>query len=230
MRIHHGPPLPQDGARETPMISSLDVVFGVIALFFVVRGLFRGLLKEVLSTLGVVAAWWLGGQYGSSVAQYLKSWFESQGLAEFVGYLVVFFSVMTLVKIVAWGIAKILKASPVAWVDMPGGALVGLAKAWLMSCVVLAGLLAFLPEADFVQRSMLVPYLRPGAEYLQEKMPKGMNDFDPAGMLPGAGSLMGGDKDVEKDQDDAGMTDKARELMGKITESIKSLNEDKTNQ
>ncbi len=205
------------------MISFLDVVFGVIALFLVVRGLFRGLLKEVLSTLGMVGAWWLAGKYGSVVADQASSWFESRGLAELVGYLAVFFGVMLGVKLLTWLVAKILGASPMAWIDMPGGALVGLGKAWLLCCVILAGLLAFMPDAGFISRSMAVPYLRPGADFLREKMPRSMDDFDPAKLMPGPSSS---DKEGTKDDAQPGMTDKARELLQKIQESVKDLNKD----
>lgn len=202
------------------MFSFLDVVFGVITLIFVVRGLFRGLLKEILSTLGMIGAWWLGGKYGSVVADALGSWFDSRGLAELVGYLVVFFAVMAVVKFLTWVLAKILKASPAAWIDMPGGVLVGLAKAWLLCCIVLAGLLAYLPDAGFIKSSVLVPYLRPGAEYLQKKMPEGMKDFDPAKMMPGSGESGGKESDNEAD-----MTRKAKELLEKLG-NLKELTKD----
>ncbi|WP_051445368.1 CvpA family protein [Desulfocurvus vexinensis] len=210
------------------MISMLDIVFGALALLLGVRGLFRGLLKEVLSTLGVIGAWWLAAEHGPAVAPHLDQWVESPGVAQFAAYIVVFFGVMLAVKILTWIIAKILKASPVGWIDMPGGLAVGLAKAWLLCCVILAGLLTFLPEADFVQRSQAVPYLRPGAEYLREKMPEGMADFDPLRMLPQAlpvPALGPQGQDAPENQDPA-MTDQARQLLDAIGQAITKQEED----
>lgn len=210
------------------MISMLDIVFGALALLFAVRGLFRGLLKEVLSTLGVIGAWWLAAEHGPAVAPHLHQWVESPGVAQFAAYIVVFFGVMLGVKILTWIIAKILKASPVAWIDMPGGLAVGLAKAWLLCCVILAGLLTFLPEADFVQRSQAVPHLRPGAEYLREKMPEGMADFDPRRMLPQALPFpaLGPQGQGDPENQDPAMTEQARQLLDAIGQAITKQEED----
>ncbi|MCK9239523.1 CvpA family protein [Desulfocurvus sp.] len=211
------------------MISLLDVVFGSLALLFAVRGLFRGLLKEVLSTLGVVGAWWLAAEHGPALAPHLRQWVESPGVAEFAAYVLVFFAVMLGVKVLTWLIAKILKASPVGWIDMPGGLLVGLGKAWLLCCVILAGLLAFLPDAEFVRNSRTAPYLAPGAEYLREKIHTGMDGFDPMRMLPQ--SLPAPARETQDGgQDDPGapasaMTEKARALLETLGKAITNQEE-----
>lgn len=210
------------------MISFLDVVFGAIALFLLVRGLFRGLLREVLSTAGVVGAWWLAGRYGQAVGKYAEAYVDGPGLAGFVGYLAVFFAVMLGVKFVTWLVAKVLQASPAAWIDIPGGGLVGLAKGWLLCCVILAGLLSFMPDADFIKRSQSVPLLMPGAQFLKDRsdFQGSLPDLAPDELFPSAP-----EPEPESDgEDGAGLTEKARGLLDKIGESMNNLTKEENAQ
>jgi len=208
------------------MISFLDVVFAVIALFFVVRGLFRGLFKEIASTVGVVAAYWVASNYNEIAVPFFQVWFKSPGLLHFLSYVTVFFSVMFGVMLLAWILAKAMRLTPVFWLDVPGGMAIGFAKAWLVCAVVLIGITSFMPDAKFVENSKGAMYLASTADFLAKYLPDDMKDFDPS-MLQ---EKMAAEKKeaVEKFMsggkgDDAEEGGESNELLQKMGQSIKEL-------
>lgn len=212
------------------MISFLDVIFAVIALFFVVRGMFRGLFKEVASTVGVVAAYYVASNHNEVAVPFFQVWFENPGLLHLLSYVAVFLGVMVGVMFLAWAIARILRITPIFWLDIPGGVAVGFAKAWLVCAVVLVGITAFLPDAEFVNNSRGALYLTPTAELLSEYLPEDMKNFDPSILrekmeeekkaamekfLSGGGG--------EGDGESGESTEQSRELLEKMGQSIKDL-------
>lgn len=211
------------------MISFLDVVFAAITLFFVVRGLFRGLFKEIASTVGVVAAYYVASNYNGVFVPFFQVWFKNPGVLHFLSYVTMFVGVMFGVMFFAWALARMLRILPVFWVDVPGGMAVGFLKAWLVCVVVLIGITSFMPDADFVQNSKVAPYLQNGATFLSKYMPEDMKDFDPSILkekmaqekeeamkkfLESSGKS--GDKDGELGKD-------SQEMLEKMSKSVKDM-------
>ncbi|BBD09718.1 CvpA family protein [Desulfovibrio ferrophilus] len=211
------------------MISFLDVVFAVIALFFVVRGMFRGLFKEIASTVGVVAAYYVASNHNEIFVPFFQVWFKSPGLLHFLAYVSMFVAVMFGVMFVAWLLARMLRITPVFWVDVPGGMAVGFVKAWLVCAVALVGITSFMPDAEFVKTSKVVPYLNNGADFLAKYMPDNMKDFDPsilrekmeAEKKEAMEKFMSGGKG--SDDKDGAMSEKSQEMLQKMSKSIKEM-------
>ncbi|NJB68090.1 membrane protein required for colicin V production [Desulfobaculum xiamenense] len=162
------------------MFNFLDVVFIAIAAFFFIRGAFRGLIKEVASTLGLILAYWLANTRNDLLVDFYATWFKSPGLLHFLSYVSVFVGVMLAVSFCAWVLVRLFRIMPVLWVDIPGGAAVGMAKAGAFCCIILVALGAFMPEAEFVKQSRIAPYLHSGVEMLSQFTPEKMRHFDPS--------------------------------------------------
>ena len=213
------------------MFNFLDIIFGVIALFFLLRGMFRGLFKEIASTVGVVAAYFVAGNYNELVVPFFQTWFKNPGLLHFLSYATLFVGVMLGVACLAWALARILRITPVFWLDIPGGAAVGFAKAWLMCCVIFIGLNSFMPDAEFLEKSASVPYLRPGAAVLEKFLPEDMKDFDPSVLREkmdrekkeAMENFLSGSDSGSEDGGDENATDKSMDLLKKMGDALKNL-------
>lgn len=214
------------------MFNFLDIVFGVIALFFLLRGVFRGLLKEITSTLGVVVGYYVASNYNESLVPFFQTWFKSPGLLHFLSYVTLFVGVMFCAAVLGWLLVRLLHMATVFWIDVPGGAVVGLVKAWLMCCVVFIGLNSFMPDAEFLEKSVVVPYLRPGAQLLERMQPEEMKNFDPSVLYDKMESekgkamkefLSGSD---DKDNADPKNMEKSMELLKKMGDALKNLNKE----
>ena len=160
------------------MVSILDIVFVVIVVFFLIRGLFRGLFKEVISTLGVFLAWWTANTYNETLAPFIGTWLKDPGLMRVIAYFVIFAGVMIGVMVVAWTLGRAFRVMAPAWLDFPGGALFGFLKGGLVCCVVLITLNAFMPRVT--ADSIVAPYLKSAADVMAKYLPDSMKDFDPS--------------------------------------------------
>lgn len=217
------------------MFNFLDIVFGGIALFFLLWGMFRGLLKEITSTLGVLVGYFVASNYNEMLVPFFQTWFKSSGLLHFLSYVALFVGVMFCSALLGWLLVRILRVATVFWVDVPGGAVVGLVKAWVLCCAVFIGLNSFLPDAKFLEESALVPYLRPGAELLEKFQPDRMKNFDPATLREKMEEekgealknfLSGSDTD-EQDAADPEQAEKSMDLLKKMGDALKNLSKEK---
>ena len=160
------------------MISILDIVFVVVTAFFLIRGLFRGLFKEVVSTLGVFPSWWAANTYHQTLAPFFSTWFKEPALMHVIAYFVIFTAVMAGVMTIAWILGRAFRIMPPAWLEFPGGALFGLLKGGLVCCVILMALNAFMPR--LTADSIVAPYLKSVSSVMAEHLPESMKDFDPS--------------------------------------------------
>ena len=217
------------------MFNFLDIVFGGVALFFLLRGMFRGLLKEITSTLGVVVGYFVASNYNEVLVPFFQTWFKSPGLLHFLSYIALFVGVMFCSALLGWILVRILHVATVFWVDVPGGAVVGLIKAWVLCCGVFIGLNSFLPDAKFLEESAVVPYLRPGAELLEKFQPDKMKNFDPATLREkmeeekgeALKNFLSGSGSDEKNAADPEQAEKSMDLLKKMGDALKNLSKEK---
>ena len=161
-------------------MNTLDfILLGIIGLF-TLWGLFRGLFKEVVSTLGIGLAYWVGNTYNGDMAPYFSHWMKDPAIMHTAAYFFLFIATNIAVMIVSWILARAFNLTPPAAIEFLGGALFGSAKGVLIAAVVLICLAAFLPKAGFVQQSKVGGALKPVTQWLAQYMPDRMRNFDPS--------------------------------------------------
>ncbi|ABB39251.1 Colicin V production protein [Oleidesulfovibrio alaskensis G20] len=149
----------------------LDVVFALIGGFFLIRGLFRGLMIEVAAVAGLVGGFFLANAYYMQAVPYVGR-FVSAGWAEIVSYVLIFLGVMVLCTLAAVGLRKLLEASGGGLLDSVGGGIAGLAKALIICLVIFAVLNKFVPDMQFLRESRVAPYLARAAELIDRHIPE----------------------------------------------------------
>ncbi len=161
-------------------LNTLDfILLGIIGLF-TIWGLFRGLFKEVVSTLGIGLAYWVSNTYNSDLAPFFSHWMNDPAIMHTAAYFTLFLGTNIAVMIVSWILARAFNLTPPALIEFLGGALFGSAKGVLICAVVLICLASFLPRAEFVQQSRVGGYLKPLTQWLAQYMPDRMRNFDPS--------------------------------------------------
>lgn len=165
------------------MVNILDLVILAVLAFFVVRGLFRGLFLEAASLAGLFLAFLLANKYYASAAPFFQRWLNGEEFRLVLAYGVIFLGVMFGVSIVARLIKAMLRANPLSWLEIPGGALLGLAKGLGLVLIALALLSAYAPEAKFVRESRAAEYLSPATGRILARLPDKMAGFDFSGIL-----------------------------------------------
>ena len=158
-------------------MNTLDIVFCVILGFLGLRGIFRGLVKEVASILGLILGFVLANVFHGELAPLLEKPLGGPGLANLVAYLGIFLGTVAVVFLTAALIRKILKLIMLGWLDSIGGGLLGFFKGALLCSIIVLALTAFLPsKATILTESQLVPYVNMFNTMLAETLPKDMRD------------------------------------------------------
>lgn len=158
-------------------MNTLDIVFCVILAFLGLRGIFRGMVKEVASILGLLLGFVLANTYHAQLSPMLEDLLGGPGMANLVAYLGIFLGVVAAVFLLASLIRKILKMIMLGWVDSIGGGALGLFKGALLCSIIVLALTAFLPsKSALLTESSIVPYVNTFNTMLSNALPKEMRD------------------------------------------------------
>lgn len=107
-------------------IATVDIVLLLVLLISVVVGAWRGLLYEVLSLIGWVAAFVLAQWWAVSVGEWLPLGAASEPLRYAAGFALVFVGVAFTAGLLAWLVKKLVESVGLRPVDRTLGALFGL--------------------------------------------------------------------------------------------------------
>jgi membrane protein required for colicin V production len=151
----------------------LDVVIGVLLSYTLIRGIFRGLVEEISSIIGVIGGFYAAYFYYPVAARWLSRWISDPAYGQIVGFLVIFSVVIILVGIMGVVMKYLLNIAALGWMDRLCGALFGAFKGVLIVAVLIFALTAFLPKgAPLVQESLLAPHVTRASEILARVVSK----------------------------------------------------------
>lgn len=153
----------------------LDVVMIVIVGFCLIRGIFRGLIKEISSIVGVLAGYYAAYTYYGYPAKLLSQWLSNTGYINLLSFFIIFCLVFLIISILGVIIKYLLSISHLGWADRVSGAVFGLIKGILIAAILLLALTAFLPKgAPVVKKSFLAPHVVLISETMVKVVPKQM--------------------------------------------------------
>lgn len=137
-----------------------DILIIIILLYCLVRGIFRGLLKELSSLVGVLGGFYAAYTYYHEVGKLLNRWIDNPNYVNILSFLLVFICVFLIISILGIIIKYILKIVFLGWVDRIFGAVFGILKGILIASVLLIVFTAFLPDSsDIIKTSKTSHYL-----------------------------------------------------------------------
>ncbi len=151
-------------------LNLLDIVFCIIAGYFLVRGLFRGFIVEAAAIAGVVLAFVLANKYHSSLTPYLHRYVTTSGWGDTLAYLIVFLGVMVAATLIGRLLHNLL-AAPENFLNTVSGGFVGLTKGAAICLILFMLLNTYLPQAEFIKGSFFAPHLQHMADSLRPYMP-----------------------------------------------------------
>ena len=152
----------------------LDAVLVLILAFSAVAGLRKGLSRQIVGLVSVVAAILVGLWTYGLVGGALEPYVSSRGLANFLGFALVFCGVLILGSLVGFVIHRFLKFTGLSFFDRVLGGGFGLVRGALISVALVLGIMAFSAEGkppDSVVRSRVAPYAVGAARVLAAMAP-----------------------------------------------------------
>jgi membrane protein required for colicin V production len=146
-------------------MNPFDAVVVVIVAFCLIRGLFRGLIKEVSSIVGVLAGFYAAYTYYAILADFLTVWLAHRDYTNLLSFLLIFCGVFFIISLLGVVIKYLLNVAYLGWFDRMCGAGFGFSKGILITAVLLIVLTTFLPKgAPLIKNSRLSPYVASLAE------------------------------------------------------------------
>lgn len=158
-------------------MNALDIVIAVVVGFCVVRGVFRGLIKEFSSIVGVFGGFYAAYTYYPHVAGPLSGWISNSAYLNILSFLIIFCGIFIAISIVGILIRYVLNSASLGWVDRICGVGFGGIKGVLIISVLLLVLTTFLPKnASVVQDSLLAPHVVMVSEKMAKVVPEDMRE------------------------------------------------------
>ncbi|OEU64015.1 MAG: colicin V production protein [Desulfobacterales bacterium S5133MH16] len=156
-----------------------DIIVIVILGYCLIRGIFRGLVKELSSIIGVFGGFYAAYTYYPVLAKPLSKWIANAGYLNILSFLIIFCGVFIIISILGIIINYLLKIVFLGWLDRVSGAMFGAMKGILIVSVLLIALTAFLPKGTpVIKDSLLSPYVTLVSEKMAKVISKDMkHDF-----------------------------------------------------
>ena len=156
-------------------MNQFDILIVIVFGFCLIRGLFRGFIKEMSSIIGVLGGFYAAYTYYLEVARPLSGWISDKSYLYIISFLIIFCGVFLIISIIGVVIKYLLNIAFLGWIDRICGAGFGIIKATLITSILLIALTSFLPKgAPIVKDSMLSPHVSVISEKMAKVIPKDM--------------------------------------------------------
>jgi len=134
------------------------VLLGLLAVSTII-GLWRGLVREVMSILIWVVAIWAALKYSEVAAAYLSGWITVPSMQALVGFAGVLLVTLAVGGLLVWLIGKMVDSTGLSGTDRTFGMLFGIARGVIIVAVaVLVARFTAIPEDPWWQESTLLPH------------------------------------------------------------------------
>lgn len=151
-------------------------IFDYIVLFVLISSVvistMRGLVKEILSLVGWVAAFVVANAFGAKLAPMLPSVIPGESLRLIVAFIALFLGVRVLMGLLALAIGALIEATGLSLADRGLGGLFGLGRGIVivLAGVILCGMTS-IPHQDFWKNALLSPMAETGARTVKPFLP-----------------------------------------------------------
>lgn len=134
----------------------LDIVLLVIIAIAVIAGISKGLVRQFVGILAVVIGLILALMYHPFTAEFFSSFVSQTALAQFLGFLVIFFGALAVGWLVSAWLSKMMEG-PFKFLNHVLGGVFGLLKGTLICGVLLFAMLVFPVNTRALHSSRLAP-------------------------------------------------------------------------
>ena len=138
--------------------NQVDIVILIITLLSSIFGLWRGLIKEVLSLLTWIAALLVSRVYSEPLAGLMTGMIQNDGIRYVSAFAILFVIVMMLGTFLNFLMSKLLNVTGLKLADRLLGAVFGVARGVIIVLVILFVTNVFVSETELWQKSQLIPY------------------------------------------------------------------------
>ncbi len=153
-------PLLQGVTMESVHLSAYDFVIVGIVVLLLARGIWLGLLRQVIPLLALYLGYVTAGRYHDQLFPFLKNVSENPKVIFLTAYVITFAVTYVVAFLFGKALARVIQVTIAPWFDRILGAVLGLAKAFIVVVLVhmiLGTLMA--PENEMLRSCKTCPAL-----------------------------------------------------------------------
>jgi membrane protein required for colicin V production len=150
----------------TSGFSLIDWFVLLVVLISAVLAGIKGFIRELVGMGSVVLAFLLAAWFYTSAAAPFKDVVQTENLALFCGFSIIFLGTLVAGLLFAWIVSKFVKAAKLQWFDRFLGALFGFVRGWMVGGIIFFVLTAFHIQETRVRESELAPYFLPASRLI----------------------------------------------------------------
>jgi membrane protein required for colicin V production len=140
-------------------INLFDIVIIVLMGYAIIRGIFRGFIREIAGIIGLLAGFYIAYGYYGHLSPFLERWISNPAYRDITAFIIVFCTIALLIIGLGVLVRLIVRMLLLGVVDRIFGAVFGAVKGALIVSVLLVVLVNFLPArgAAMIAESRLAP-------------------------------------------------------------------------
>ncbi len=152
----------------------LDYILIAIVGLSMVLSLWRGFVREMISLIGLVAAFLIASRTSGATGDFLGQWISNTTVADIAGFALVFVVVMILVALIGAIIRKLVDLADLTATDRTLGVFFGAARGLLLIALCFLVYTSYTkPDAPWIRKSLLAPYAIDLGDMLGRAIPSG---------------------------------------------------------
>lgn len=145
----------------------LDVLIIACLAFLIVRGIFRGFVREVGSLAGIILGIWAAYLYHPDVTVFLKSFLPAWKYLSLISVVLIIVIVLVFCNVAAWLLHKFIKKVFLGWADRTLGAGLALLKGVVIIYFAIVLMTFFVPsKSSFIADSKLAPAIAHSYQFM----------------------------------------------------------------
>lgn len=155
----------------------LDIILICAVALFIIRGLFRGLVQEIISLISIVLAIYVASNFHHLLTPHLELYINSKVTVSALSYVLVFFGILVICWLIAKMIRTMLDIALLGWADRIAGGVFGCVEGVLIGLTILVALQSFAPESDGLKESKIAPRAQHLVAKIGEWAPESMREM-----------------------------------------------------
>ncbi len=138
----------------------LDYIILIPLLYLTIKGIIRGLIREIASLAGIILGIWLGNVYQPEVSGVIEHYLPDTKLIPLISIALIFVLMVILCNLAGMGIRLIFKKVFLGWFDRVMGGFFAVIKTIFLAYVVIIMLTFYTPSnAPLISESVLAPWI-----------------------------------------------------------------------
>jgi len=140
-------------------VNFFDYILITIIGLSMVLSLWRGFVREIISVLGLVLAFFLASRFAGDASGLFDQWITQNNLANIAAFVLIFVLVMFIVGAIGFIVRKLVDLAALTATDRTLGMFFGAARGFLLIGTAFLMYTAYAkPDQPWMQNSLLTPY------------------------------------------------------------------------